>query len=233
MSLYGEYSIQLVDALEDYGDFCRDLSEYDYNSGNSKGLEYYLKASKIEEKVLGKEHPNLPILYNKIGDVYFNQGDYSKTLEYNYKALAILEKVLGKEDVDTAISYRDIGNIYYCKGNYSRALEYHIKALKVFLVVWGEKNYATVKLYSTIGNDYRQLGQYNLAINYISKAIENSDEPDNNILAGMLHNRLGRVYELTGDKDSAYEHFLQAIDMLPEDHEEAKDSKERIENLKL
>lgn len=50
---------------------------------------------------------------------------------------------------------------------------------------------------------------------------------DNELIA-TFYNRLGRVYAAMGDKETAREYFQQAIDMLPEDHQEALDSKERL-----
>ena len=54
-----------------------------YKKGKyDKALEYYYKALKIDEKVLGKEHPNTAGSYNNIGNVYDKQGKYNKALEY-------------------------------------------------------------------------------------------------------------------------------------------------------
>ncbi|MDE6784003.1 MAG: tetratricopeptide repeat protein, partial [Ruminococcus sp.] len=61
-----------------------------------KALEYYEKALKICESVLGKEHPNTATTYNNIAVVYQDKGEYDKALEYYEKALKICESVLGK-----------------------------------------------------------------------------------------------------------------------------------------
>ena len=59
------------------------------------------KALEIKEKLLGKEHPDIAVLYNNIAQLYSDLSDYSKAYNYYEKALVIKEKVFGKEHPTT------------------------------------------------------------------------------------------------------------------------------------
>ncbi|MDR2637836.1 MAG: tetratricopeptide repeat protein, partial [Zoogloeaceae bacterium] len=49
-----------------------DLGLASYKQGDySKALEWYRKALDISEKVLGKEHPDMAVIYYNIGSVYY------------------------------------------------------------------------------------------------------------------------------------------------------------------
>lgn len=46
-------------------------------------------------------------------------------------------------------------------------------------------------------------------------------------------NRLGRVYALIGNNEEAKLKFKEALSLLPEEHPDALDSKERLKQLEL
>ncbi len=54
-----------------------------------KALEYFEKTLKIEQKLQGKEHPNIASSYNNIGHVYERMSKYPKALKYHEKSLKI------------------------------------------------------------------------------------------------------------------------------------------------
>ncbi len=66
-----------------------------------KALEWFERALKISEKVLGKEHPSTATTYNNIALVYSDLGEYEKALEWFERALKISEKVFGKQHPHT------------------------------------------------------------------------------------------------------------------------------------
>ena len=62
-----------------------------------KALEYYLKAARIYESVLGENHPDTAASYNNIGNVYSDKGDYDKALEYFKSLVDEYEELVNKK----------------------------------------------------------------------------------------------------------------------------------------
>ena len=89
-------------------------------------------------------------LFNNIGLVYEEQGDYGKALEYYEKALAISEKVLGTDHPSTATTYNNIGGVYRAQGDYGKAYEYYEKAFEVVYEKLGENHPYTQDAYLSL-----------------------------------------------------------------------------------
>ena len=58
-----------------------DYLRHDYN----RSLEYFQKAITICEKYLEEDNPSIQELYNNIGSVYSDLGEYTKAIEYHQK----------------------------------------------------------------------------------------------------------------------------------------------------
>ena len=161
-----EKSEQTAGAYNNIGVVYYNLSEYD------DALKYYKDALKIQEKVLGEEHPDTATSYNNIGIVYYDLGKYEDALKYYKDALKIQEKVLGEEHPDTATSYNNIGSADCKLGKYDKALDNFTKALKIQEKVLGEEHTDTAMTYHNIGSVDRKLGKYDEALEYYDKALE-------------------------------------------------------------
>ena len=102
-----------------------------------KALEYYDKALKVVETVLGPEHPSTATTYNNMAGVYQAMGDYPKALEYYEKDRRISETVLGPEHPSTATTYNNLALLYFEGHNLEEALRYSSQALAVFQRILG------------------------------------------------------------------------------------------------
>ena len=202
-----------------------------YQDGNyPKALEFYTKALNIQEKILGKDHPDTALSYNNIGSVYNRMGDYTKALEFYTKALNIREKVLGKDHPDTALSYNNIGYVYSSMGDYPKALEFYAKALNIEEKVLGNDHPATANSYNNIGYVYDGMGDYPKALEFYTKALDiyekvlGKDHPD----TALSYNNIGYVYNRMGDYPKALEFYTKALDIdekvLGKDHPDTASS---------
>jgi tetratricopeptide (TPR) repeat protein len=63
----------------------------------SEALKMYHKSLAIEEKALGKDHPDTATSYNNIGGVLKKKGDSVEALKMYHKCLSIREKAFGKD----------------------------------------------------------------------------------------------------------------------------------------
>ena len=88
-------------------------SKYYEQGSYAKALEFYAMCLRVQESVLGKNHPDTATTYNNIALVYDAQGSYDKALEFHAKALAIQEAVLGTNHPDTATTYDNKASVYY------------------------------------------------------------------------------------------------------------------------
>lgn len=152
-------------------------------------------------------------LLNKMGNVYYDQGNYEKALECNIKALEIRENVLGKEHPDTAMTYNSIAVVYDDQGNYEKALEYHKKALEVREKVLGKEHLDTAMTYGNMANVYDDQGNYEEALRYNDRALkiyrkvlgeEHSD-------TAMVYNNIGLVYYHKGNITKAMECYDKSL----------------------
>ena len=196
-----------------------------YQDGNyPKALEFYTKALNIQEKILGKDHPDTALSYNNIGSVYNRMGDYTKALEFYTKALNIREKVLGKDHPDTALSYNNIGYVYSSMGDYPKALEFYAKALNIREKVLGKDHPDTALSYNNIGYVYSSMGDYPKALEFYAKAlnIEEKVLGNDHPATANSYNNIGYVYDGMGDYPKALEFYTKALDIyekvLGKDH---------------
>jgi tetratricopeptide (TPR) repeat protein len=103
-------------------------------------------------------------------------------------------------------------------------LDYHLRNSE-------EINYKTAQSYNNVGAEYRDLKQYDKAIEYITKACEIAEKLGDDMAIATYLNRLGRTYAAMGDVETARTKFHAAIALLPKDHSEAIDSRERLDKL--
>ena len=121
--------------------------------------------------------------------------------------------------------------MYRSIGDYQNALIYRKKELDYYIQTQGETNLETAQAYNNVGAQYRELEQYDKAVEYITKAYDIADNIGDDIAKAVYLNRLGRTFAAMGDLSTAHDKFHSAINLLPEDHPEAKDSRERLEKL--
>ena len=91
--------------------------------------EYYLKALKLKEKLLGEGHSSIASLYNEIG--LFYQYHPEKAIPYYQKALDIWIKETDIDPFDISTSYYNIGAAYVKLQDYPKALEYLNQSLDI------------------------------------------------------------------------------------------------------
>ncbi|WP_333803344.1 tetratricopeptide repeat protein, partial [Sulfurospirillum sp.] len=149
---------------------------YDSKGNYDKALEWYEKALKIREKVLGSNHPDSATTYNNIAGVYHSKGIYDKALKWYEKALEIREKVLGLNHPSTATTYNEIARVYHSKGIYDKALEWYEKALEINEKVLGSNHPDTATTYNNIALVYHSKGIYDKALEGYDKALEGYDK---------------------------------------------------------
>ena len=89
------------------------------------------RALAIQEKALGRNHPQVAASLNMLTVLYLNKGDYEKAELLAKRALAIKEKTLGPEHSSLAYYFRNLARVYDGKGEYDKAMPLYLRALAI------------------------------------------------------------------------------------------------------
>jgi len=134
-------------------------------------IEYYERALRIDEKRLGKEHPDVAIWINNIGMVLQDMGDLQGAREYLERALGIDEKTYGKEHPDVAIDVNNIGSVLQDMGDLQGAREHYERALRIDEKTYGKEHPDVAIDVNNIGSVLQAMGDLQGARNNYERAL--------------------------------------------------------------
>jgi CHAT domain-containing protein/Tfp pilus assembly protein PilF len=205
-----------------------------YNSENKfdSAFAYYKKAEDVSEgyKITLNEQERL---YNRLGTLYYQTGNYKKAKNYFEKAIQITPKksssnnefLIGyKINIGTALvkleQYKEADSIFNSLlnedtrkneifqniGFANLSLGNAEKALSFYSKVKND-NALDVLLYDQIGKAYLMLGKFDSTEKYLSLAIEKNNKY-NNINKNIFH---GITFQFMGEKCSIETKYLDAI----------------------
>ncbi len=199
-------------------------SIYDSQGRYDEAIENYEKAIRIDEKTVGKEHPDYATHLNNLGNVYRLQGRYDEAIEKIEEALRIDEKTIGMEHPKYAIGLNNLGNVYRSQGRNDEAIEKFEKAMRIDEKTVGKEHPDYATRLNNLATVYRSQGRYDEAI---EKYIESLRITEKTI--GMEHpdyaiqlNNLAWVYYSQGKYQTALDLYVEALQtfekFLPENH---------------
>gem|GEM_PF-559213 len=174
---------------------------------------YYLQAMEINRKVLGEEHPDTTVSYNKLGGLLVKMGDYPGARLYYRRSLETHRKVLGEEHPDTASSLNDLGELTARMGDYPGARRYILQALAIRRRLLGEEHPDTASSLNNLGGLMAKMGDYPSARSYYEQALAirrkvlGEEHPDT---AKSLTD-MGELMQAEGDQVGARSNFEQAL----------------------
>ena len=163
----------------------------------TKAMEIWLQSLKLNEKVnnlLGIQRN-----YNNIGSVNNFMGEYKAAHDYYQKARAISEKTGNKRSL--SIQLGNIGENYYQQQIYDSARIYAEQAFNVASGIHYWRIMGTALSYR--GDIHFELKQHTLALEYYRLAIPYLLEASNFIRLSTTYLGMAKVFEETGQSDSA------------------------------
>lgn len=169
-------------------------------------------------------------ILDKISNIFWETRDFESFMQYKIKHLKLGYK-MGAKPLVLIREFDSIGTSFRNIGRIDKALEIRLKSLNWYVTNSGANSEKTATAYNNVGAQYRDLGEYNKALEYIGKAYEISKKAKRTENEGLYLNRLGRVYALMGEMNTAKKKFEEALRLLPEDHSEAIDTRRRLEEL--
>ena len=172
---------------------------------NKESAENWERFIGLVEKYFGPFHPELAPSLNKLGDLYYLQGDYNKAQPLYARALAIREKAFGPDHPDVALSLGNLAGIYQDKGRYSEAEPLYNRSLAIREKVFGLDHPVVALILNNLATLYRDQGRYSKAEPLYNRSLDirekvfGLDHPD---VAATLDN-LASLYNIQGKYSKA------------------------------
>ncbi len=184
------------------------------------------RAQRVYEILLEQrteESAKAPI-YNQLGSVKYQEGEYQEAIRFYEKSLAIYQQSLPPNHPDLASSYNNIGGVYHNMGDYPKALSSYEKALAIKQQSLPPNHPDLANSYNNIGAVYDKMGDYPKALSSYEKAlaIRQQSLPPNHPDLASSYFGIGNVYFITGDYLKALSYYEKALAIqqqsLPPDH---------------
>jgi len=196
---------------------------------NHLALEYFQKTLHIEEQVLQKNQysPVLATMYNNIGEIYTQLGDYENALKHLHHALDI--RLIGSVSThtDLAAIYSNLGIVYQRKKELKKALEVFEKALEIDTQTFGNNHESLAWTHNNISEVYKHMDDLPRALYHLETALRivlRSQAGENHVYISTLQYNIGIVQFSLGDNIKALKMTQKALQnqlrRLPENHEQ-------------
>ena len=144
--------------LKDLGDY------YQIREKDSIALEYLHKALAIFQSI---RYPKLEGVYDLIGYVLYNMGDYNQALKYELMAVEIAER-LATDSVELSTIYNRVGVTHYRLTHYEEAAKYFTKGF--FIAVANQDTSAAQIIAQSALNSYLRLGKQGELLDFLRNA---------------------------------------------------------------
>ena len=157
LSLFGSQHPSLADCYNSLGNTQSRLGD------NVRAARNYHKALKISQ-VVGDE--DVQYLYNNLGDLHADGGQYDSALWYGREALATGKRVRGADHLSLATLYNTLGETFHKQLTYDSALWYYERALNIW------NNHRVIQ-HADLALLYEKLGDVYYALDDCERALAN------------------------------------------------------------
>jgi tetratricopeptide (TPR) repeat protein len=191
-------------------------------------LEYFQKTLHIEEQVLQTNQyaPVLATMYNNIGEIYSQLGDYENALKHLHHALDICLKGTVSTHTDLAAIYTNLGMVYHEKKELKKSLEVLEKALEIDTQTFGNNHESLAATHNNISAVYQDMNDLNRALYHLETALGillRSQAGENDVDISKFQCNIGMLQFRLGDNTKALKITQKALknqlETLPENDE--------------
>lgn len=194
-----------------------DVGDYlhSYTPDYLKSISYYERARDILREQYGDKHESLIEVYNSLGMVYHDSGNYEASLNALQTALSLQKELFAANNVSAAATHYNLGNVYANMGLYEDAKDEHFNALIVFEENLGGDSFEVADVYNSIGVIYQKQEKYALALDNLYKAIdiyEGKNDGHSHDIA-VFYNNIASVLFDMADYDRSLEYYNKALDV--------------------
>lgn len=184
------------------------------NTDTASALKYGYQAIEVAKKLdLNYE---LADIYNRVGVVRRNQGNYAHALDNYFKGIEISKQ--NNYQKLLAFAYNNVADIYNRLEIYDKALEFGKYSLKLSLNLNDE--YTLSYVYNILGGIYRNKKDLDSSLLYFKHSLNLRKKI--NYTAGVATSLLniGNIQFLRGDYDSCYSNISKAIDIYTDKNDQ-------------
>ena len=157
-----------------------------------------------------KENPRMIPIYDQLGWLFLEMGEFKKAKDYYKCVLKLCQKFIGEESFDVANAHFDLALAYLCGGKNEEAQKHFELVLEVAKEILNSGNLAS--FYNALGAGYLKNGQVEEAKNCHEQALKNQQKDfrsNHDDIANISSNlSIMYMYDDTGGRDPT-KHCLQ------------------------
>ena len=188
------------------------LGQYYWKTASyRRALTHYQEALSLAIKADDEQWQSR--IYNYMGNISENKGNFNEAFDYHFKALRLREK--NKEQTSIAQSYLNIGITYCSSGQLEKGLEYYFKCLEANKSITKTKKQQTINAhaYYHISTAYRIQKRYEEAESYAKDALKIALKVNEDVIVIDVQNGLGLIATAEQKYESGRVYFEKAYQL--------------------
>lgn len=162
-----------------------------------------LSLAKLFEKCVHEESK----LYNNLGVLMSEWGEYEKSLDYYRNALSIIDPL--NDIAEISRIFNNMGTIFWHQGKNDSALSYYLLSLKNREIIGDDNGRAYVL--NNLGMYYGSLEDYSNSIRYFESSLILFEKVSNRLGIVMSQYNIGSVYQELKDYKLACKYYNQCL----------------------
>jgi len=170
-----------------------------------KALYYSLENYALVEKL--RLEAQKPQVYNYVGIIYRNMGNYSRAVDFYHKALVKAQAL--KLPIQEAYAHNNIGEIFMLQNDGNSAQKHIKEAIQMFQARQDKRGEAYG--YLRLGEVYEQQKNYQQALQAFFKVEEIRSKMPNKYSVKVAWHRIGVVYGRQADYPQALKYLDRAL----------------------
>jgi tetratricopeptide (TPR) repeat protein len=166
---------------------------------------YWKQALEISQK--DRNRIQLAYVYGRIGQMFFEKGEFTEALESYKNALAVYEYINDKKG--RAMLLNDIGLVYKTWGRYEQAIDNYLKAIKLFQEIDQKDGVGVAS--NNIGQIYYYRDEYEKSIQFFSLYLNINEKTNNPRAVAGASNNIAAAYMALNKLDQALQYYNKAL----------------------